>query len=112
MKTPLRNLFHTMMTVLCEHWQRSLETMALRFARFDRLGYRCTPRLRDLADRRLFTSGPIDTHRDPRLQPSVTGRLQRPRILHGWDDLLRMAGPLPRGWVTASRLGQKLQAYP
>jgi hypothetical protein len=30
MKTLLRNLFHKMMTVLREHWQRSLETMAFR----------------------------------------------------------------------------------
>jgi hypothetical protein len=30
MKTLLRNLFHTMITVLREHWQLSLETMALR----------------------------------------------------------------------------------
>jgi hypothetical protein len=30
MKTLLRNLFPTMITVLRERWQRSLETMALR----------------------------------------------------------------------------------
>jgi hypothetical protein len=30
MKTLLRNLFHTMITGLREHWQLSLETMTLR----------------------------------------------------------------------------------
>ena len=39
------------------------------FALFDLLGYRFTPRLRDLSDRRLFTSGTIDMQRYPRLQP-------------------------------------------
>jgi TnpA family transposase len=82
------------------------------FALFDLLGYRFTPRLRDLGDRRLFTSGPIDIHRYPRLQPYVTGRIQRQPVLHWGDEMLRVAGSLKLSWVTASLLVQKLQAYP
>ena len=44
------------------------------FALFDLLGFRFAPRLRDLNDRRLFASGPVDMQRYPRLQPHVTGR--------------------------------------
>jgi TnpA family transposase len=33
-------------------------------------------------------------------------------ILRNWDDLLRVAGSLKRGWVTASLLIGKLQSYP
>jgi TnpA family transposase len=32
--------------------------------------------------------------------------------LRHWDDLLRLAGSLKRGWVTASLFISKLQAYP
>jgi len=82
------------------------------FALFDLLGFRFAPRLRDLNDRRLFASGPIDMQRYPRLQPHLSGRIHRPRILDWWDDLLRVAGSLKLSWVTASLLVQKLQAYP
>jgi hypothetical protein len=34
------------------------------------------------------------------------------RRLRHWDDLLRLAGSLKRGWVTASLFISKLQAYP
>lgn len=76
------------------------------------LGYRFTPRLRDVGDRRLLTSGAIDMQHYPRLQPQVTHRINRPRILDWWDEILRAAGSLQLGWVTASLLVQKLQAYP
>jgi TnpA family transposase len=95
-----------------EHTTDTAGATEIIFALFDLLGYRFTPRLRDLGDRLLFTSGPIDIHRYPRLQPYVTGRIQQQRILAWWDELLRVAGSLKLGWVTASLLVQKLQAYP
>jgi TnpA family transposase len=95
-----------------EHTTATAGATEIILALFDLLGYRFTPRLRDIGDRRLFTSGPIDIQRYPRLQPYVTGRIQRQRMLHWWDDLLRVAGSLKLGWVTASLLVQKLQAYP
>jgi TnpA family transposase len=42
----------------------------------------------------------------------LRGRINRDRILRNWDDLLRVAGSLKRGWVTASLLIGKLQSYP
>ena len=47
-----------------------------------------------------------------RLQPHVTGRINRPRILDWWDEMLRAAGSMKLGWVTASLFVQKLQAHP
>src|SRR5207245_3885720 len=87
-------------------------TVKIIFALFDLLWFRFAPRLRDLSDRRLFVSGPIDMQRYPRLQPHVTGRINRPRILDWWDDMVRVAGSMKLGWVTASLLVQKLQAHP
>jgi TnpA family transposase len=95
-----------------EHTTDTAGATEIIFALFDLLGYRFTPRLRDIGDRRLFTSGAIDIQRYPRLQPYVTGRIQRQRMLHWWDDLLRVAGSLKLGWVTASLLVQTLQTYP
>jgi TnpA family transposase len=95
-----------------EHTTDTAGATEIIFALFDLLGFRFAPRLRDLSDRRLFASGPIDMQRYPRLQPHVTGRINRHRILDWWDAMLRVAGSMKLGWVTASLLVQKLQAHP
>ena len=76
------------------------------------LGCRCAPRRRDRNDRRLYAAGPVDRQRSPRLQPQVTGRRNRPRLLDGWDERWRVAGSMQLGWVTASLLVQKRHAPP
>src|SRR5215813_9382177 len=95
-----------------EHTTDTAGATEIIFALFDLLGFRFAPRLRDLSDRRLFASGPMNMQRYPRLQPHVTGRINRPRILDWWDAMLRVAGSMKLGWVTASLLVQKLQAHP
>ncbi|MGA8349601.1 MAG: Tn3 family transposase, partial [Isosphaeraceae bacterium] len=40
--------------------------------------------------------------RHPHLGPLLKGRINRDRILRHWDELLRVAGALKLGWVTAS----------
>jgi TnpA family transposase len=95
-----------------EHTTDTAGATEIIFALFDLLGYRFTPRLRDQGDRRLFTSEAIDMQPYPRLQPQVTHRINRHWILDWWDEILRAAGSLKLGWVTASLLVQKLQAYP
>src|SRR5215471_13365502 len=95
-----------------EHTTDTAGATEIIFALFDLLGFRFAPRLRDRGDRRLYTSSAIDMQRYPRLQPHVAGRIQRQRVLAWWDELLRVAGSLTLGWVTASLLVQKLQAHP
>jgi TnpA family transposase len=80
------------------------------FALFDLLGLQFSPRIRDLGDQRLFRLDRQKRH--PHLAPLLRGRINRDRILRNWDDLLRVAGSLKRGWVTASLLIGKLQSYP
>src|SRR5205814_8409538 len=65
---------------------------------------------RDLGDQRLFRLDRPKRH--PHLAPLLRGRVNRDRILRPWDDLLRVAGSLKRGRVTASLLIGKLQSYP
>lgn len=61
-------------------------------------------------DQRLFRIERQKQH--PHLGPLLKGRINRDWILRNWDDLLRVAGSLKRGWVTASLLIGKLQSYP
>jgi TnpA family transposase len=95
-----------------EHTTDTAGATEIIFALFDLIGHRFTPRLRDIGSRRLYRSGAINVHDYPRLQPHITGRINRQRILDWWDDMLRAAGSVKLGHVTASLLVQKLQAYP
>ncbi len=97
---------------IVEHTTDTAGATEMIFALFDLLGLRFTPRLRDIGSRRLYRSGAIDLHNYPRLQPHITGRINRQRVLDWWDDMLRAAGSMKLGHVTASLLVQKLQAYP
>ncbi len=97
---------------ILEHTTDTAGATEIIFALFDLLGLRFTPRLRDIGSRRLYRSGAIDLHHYPRLQPHITGRINRQRVLDWWDDMLRAAGSMKLGHVTASLLVQKLQAYP
>ena len=97
---------------LLEHTTDTAGATEMIFALFDLLGLRFTPRLRDIGKRRLYRSGAICLRNYPRLQPSIKGRINRQRILDWWDEMLRVAGSMKLGHVTASLLLQKLQAYP
>ncbi len=79
------------------------------FALFDLLGLQFSPRIRDLADQRLYR---VDRQlRYRHIEPLLAGTINRERILRRWDDLLRVAASLKQGWVTASLLISKLQRY-
>jgi len=95
---------------ILEHTTDTAGYTEIVFALFDLLGLRLSPRIRDLGDQRLFRLERQKRH--PRLGPLLKGRINRDRILRNWDDLLRVAGSLKRGWVTASLLIGKLQSYP
>jgi TnpA family transposase len=97
---------------ILEHTTDTAGATEIVFALFDLLGLRFTPRLRDIGSRRLYRSGTIDLHNYPRLQPHIKGRINRQRVLEWWDDMLRAAGSMKLGHVTASLLVQKMQAYP
>jgi TnpA family transposase len=81
------------------------------FCLFDLLGMQFSPRLRDIGDRQLYKLK-TDATIYPRLDTCLIGRIDLPRLLEGWDDLARVAGSLKRGYVTASLLISRLQAYP
>lgn len=79
------------------------------FALFDLLGLSFCPRLRDIADQRLCRIKGKDWHY-PTLK--FTGSVSPEYIVRHWDELLRLAGSIVSGRVTASLFISKLQAYP
>ncbi|KKN78560.1 hypothetical protein LCGC14_0348520, partial [marine sediment metagenome] len=74
------------------------------------LGYRFAPRIRDLADRRLYIQG--DTKQYPTLAGLIGGRINVKHIRTHWDEILRLAASIKQGTVTASLMLRKLGSYP
>ena len=93
-----------------EHTTDTAGYTEMLFALFDLLGLQFAPRIRDLADQRLYSMP--GTVVPPGLAPLLAGQVNVRRILSHWDDLLRVAASLKSGWVTASLLIGKLQSYP
>jgi TnpA family transposase len=95
---------------ISEHITDTSGYTELVFALFDLLDMQFSPRIRDVGDQRLYRFDRKKTYRN--LEPRLKGRINRDLILRCWDDLLRVAGSLKLGWVTASLLIGKLQSYP
>lgn len=93
---------------IVEHTTDTLGYTEMVFALFDLLGMQFSPRIRDLADKTLYR---VDrSKRYPNLDPMLKGTIRRELILDRWDDLIRVAGSLKQGWVTASLFISKLQS--
>jgi TnpA family transposase len=97
---------------LFEHTTDTAGYTELIFALFDLLGFRFSPRIRDLKDQCLYRMGSIDLTKYKILKQCIKAVINRKRIMEHWDDFLRLAGSLKLGWVTASLLIQKLLSSP
>lgn len=100
----------TELTIL-EHTSDTDGYTDLVFGLFDLLGMLFCPRIRDLGSTRLYQLRDDNEHY-PNLDPHLTGRVDLESIRGSWDQLLRAAGSLKLGYVTASLFISKLQAYP
>jgi TnpA family transposase len=80
------------------------------FALCHLLGFRFAPRIRDLADKRLYPVQKPGTY--PALQGLVGGVLNTKLIGSHWEEVLRLATSIQQGTVTASLMLRKLGAYP
>ncbi len=94
---------------IVEHTTDTTGYTELVFALFDLLGLQFAPRIRDLGDQRLYRLRPVG---DETASTLLRGSINRGRIVNRWDDLLRVAGSLKLGWVSASLLIARLQASP
>jgi TnpA family transposase len=74
------------------------------------LGFRFAPRIRGLADKRLYIQG--DANQYPTLAGLIGGRVNVKHIRTHWDEILRLAASIEQGTVTASLMLRKLGSYP
>ncbi|MCA1678061.1 MAG: transposase, partial [Actinobacteria bacterium] len=101
----LEAILHTQLPIV-EHTTDTHGATEIVFALFDLLGLRFIPRLRDAGDLLLYRLGaptglPVDAVLRARARPQ--------RIREHYDDLLRTAASLKRGWVPASLLIARLK---
>ena len=80
------------------------------FAACSILGFRFAPRIRDLADKRLYVFDPKAT--PALLQPLVGGRINARLIAESWPDVLRLTASMATGAIVPSQVLRKLAAYP
>lgn len=77
------------------------------FGLFRLLGYRFSPRIADVSDTRLWR---IDAKADyGSFESIVRHKINMQRIAESWDDLLRLAGSLKLGRVSATGIMRTLQ---
>jgi TnpA family transposase len=74
------------------------------------LGFRFAPRIRDLADKRLYLPGKSSDY--PALATLIGGVINVKTIRTHWDEILRLATSIRQGTVTASLMLRKLGSYP
>jgi TnpA family transposase len=74
------------------------------------LGFRFAPRIRDLADRRLYVVGARTGYKA--LDPLIGGAVDFRVIAENWDEILRLAASIKAGTVTPSAILRRLAAYP
>lgn len=80
------------------------------FALMHLLGFRFTPRIRDLGETKLYV--PQGVHAYPTLRPLIGGTLNIKHVRAHWDNILRLASSIKQGTVTASLMLRKLGSYP
>lgn len=95
---------------IAEHTTDTAGFTDLLFGAYDVVGLGFSPRIRDLADQRLWS---LDDTRLPRLVESlVVNRVNVELIVAHWDDLLRLGASIHEGAVLPSLVLTKLQAFP
>ena len=80
------------------------------FALMHLLGFRFAPRIRDLADTKLYIPKK-DARYDAR-KPMIGAPLNLKQIRAHWNEILRLAASIQQGMVTASLMLRKLGSYP
>ncbi len=95
-------LYHEADLRIEEHYTDTAGFTDYVFALMHLLGFRFAPRIRDLADKRLYIDGP--TKRYPTLAPLIGGTIHLKHIRAQWDEVLRLASSIRQGTVTASQV--------
>ncbi len=93
-----------------EHYTDTAGAIDHLFALCSLLGFRFAPRIRDLADRRLYV---VDARAEYKaLEPMIGGVIDMRVAGDNWDEILRSAASIKAGTVAPSALMRRLSAYP
>ena len=103
-------LYHESDLRIDEHYTDTAGFTDHVFALMHLLGFRFAPRIRDLADKRLYIYG--DAKLYPTLAGLIGGNINVKNIRAHWDEILRLAASIKQGTVTASLMLRKLGSYP
>jgi TnpA family transposase len=95
---------------IMEHTTDTAGYTELVFAMFDLLGLQFSPRIKDLGGQRLYRASRDSEYEH--IESLLSGTIKTDKILSRWDDMLRVAGSLKLGWVTASLFLSKLKSFP
>jgi TnpA family transposase len=95
---------------IMEHTTDTAGYTELVFAMFDLLGLQFSPRIKDLGSQRLYRADRDSEYEH--IESLLSGTIKTDKILSRWDDMLRVAGSLKLGWVTASLFISKLKSFP
>jgi TnpA family transposase len=95
---------------IMEHTTDTAGYTELVFAMFDLLGLQFSPRIKDLGSQRLYRADRDSEYQH--IESLLSGAIKTDKILPRWDDMLRVAGSLKLGWVTASLFISKLKSFP
>jgi TnpA family transposase len=95
---------------IAEHTTDTAGPTDLLFGAYDLVGLVFSPRIRDVADQRLWRLDDIGL--PDLVRPLVANRVNTERIVAHWDELLRLGASIHEGAVPPSLLLTKLQAFP
>ena len=97
---------------ILEHTTDTAGRTERNFGMFDLVAVLFSPRLKDIGSQQLYRFKSIDIRQYKKIKDRFKGIINEKRIFDCWDDLLRVAGSIKMGWVTASLAMQKLQNLP
>jgi TnpA family transposase len=103
-------LHHESSLDIREHYTDTAGAIEHVFGLCHLLGFRFAPRIRDLADRRLYVADKGATY--AALTPMIGGTVDFRIIGENWDETLRLAASIKSGTVAPSALMRRLAAYP
>jgi TnpA family transposase len=103
-------LYHESDLKIEEHYTDTAGFTDHVFALCHLLGFRFAPRIRDLADKRLYVSSRSNLY--PALSGLTGGTINLKQILAQWEEVLRLASSIRQGTVTAALILRKLGSYP
>ena len=103
-------LYHESDLKIEEHYTDTAGFTDHVFALMHLLGFRFAPRIRDLADKRLFVSDSQKNY--PIIRSLIGGAINVKQVRNHWDEILRLATSIKEGTVAASLMLRKLGSYP